>query len=92
MNTRKPDSEDVLRRINDYSAEAEHTEEESRDALQAAGVDPDAFVSAVRSRMPQGAPSSSRVEGSRADRRAAGDRGQRRLLRRVISLQLPGRH
>ena len=53
MSTRKPDGEDVLRRINDLSAEADHTEQEARDALESAGVDPDAFTRAVRGKLPR---------------------------------------
>jgi hypothetical protein len=54
MNTPKresPDSEDVLRLIHELSAEAEHTDAQSREALEAAGIDPDRFVRAVRSQV-----------------------------------------
>jgi hypothetical protein len=53
MSTGKPDGEDVLRRINDLSAEANHTEQEAREALESAGIEPEAFTRAVRGRLPQ---------------------------------------
>lgn len=52
MSIRKPDSEAVLRRMNDLGAQAEHTDQEARDALDTAGVDPDAFVRAIRNGLP----------------------------------------
>src|SRR6185436_9396788 len=54
-------------RINDLSAEAEHTEEESRETLQAAGVDPDAFVSAIRSGLPEARQAQAAPGASRGD-------------------------
>ncbi len=53
MSTGKPDGEDVLRRINDLSAEANPTEQEAREALESAGIEPEAFTRAVRGRLPQ---------------------------------------
>jgi hypothetical protein len=48
MKNNESDSEKTLRLINDLSAEAEHTNGESRAALEEAGIDPGEFVSAVR--------------------------------------------
>jgi hypothetical protein len=62
MSIRKPDGKDVLRRINDLSAEADHTEQEAREVLESAGVDPDAFARAVRGRLPHADSRPSRFE------------------------------
>lgn len=54
MNTPKresPDSEDVLRLIHELAAETEHTDDQSREALEDAGINPDEFVRAVRSQV-----------------------------------------
>lgn len=48
MTTNKRDSQDVLRVIDELGAEAEHTDDEARDALERAGINPDAFARAVR--------------------------------------------
>jgi hypothetical protein len=48
MKTRQPDSEDLLRLIDDLGADAEHSDEEARDALRDAGIDAVSFVSTVR--------------------------------------------
>jgi hypothetical protein len=48
MKNNEPDSEKTLRLINELSAEAEYTNGESRAALEECGIDPDAFVEAVR--------------------------------------------
>jgi hypothetical protein len=63
MSSRRPDGEDVLRRINDLSAEADHTEQEAREALESAGIEPDAFTRAVRNRLPRADARTSRFEG-----------------------------
>ncbi len=44
----RPNNEDVLRLIDELAAEAEHTDEQSREALEDAGIDPEQFVLAVR--------------------------------------------
>lgn len=62
MSSRKPDGEDVLRRINDLSAEGDHTEQEAREALEAAGIEPDAFTRAVQNRLPRADVRTSRFE------------------------------
>jgi hypothetical protein len=49
--TEERDRQDVLRSIDDLGAEAGHTEEEAREALREAGIDPDRFVQAVRSQV-----------------------------------------
>jgi hypothetical protein len=51
MTTRKPDSETVLRVINDTGAEAGHSTDEARDALVAAGVDPEQLAGGVLDRL-----------------------------------------
>ena len=53
METRR-DSEDILRVINELGAEAEYTDEESREALRDAAVDPDRLVRIVRNRVNTG--------------------------------------
>ena len=47
MNTHS-DSHDILRRIDSLAAEADHTDDESRAALEDAGVEPAAFARSVR--------------------------------------------
>ena len=44
----RPNNEDVLRLIDELAAEAEHTDEQSREALEDAGIDPEQFALAVR--------------------------------------------
>lgn len=52
MKITRPDSdEDVLRLINELSADAEHTDDQSREALEEAGVDPERLVRLVRDHM-----------------------------------------
>jgi 5-carboxymethyl-2-hydroxymuconate isomerase len=51
MTTNKRDSQVVLRVIDQLGAEAEHTDDEARDALEQAGIDPDAFARAVHSQV-----------------------------------------
>jgi hypothetical protein len=48
MKNNQSDSEKTLRVINELSAEAEHTDAESRAGLVESGIDPDEFVNAVR--------------------------------------------
>jgi hypothetical protein len=47
MTQQRPDSEDVLRHIDDLGAEAEHTDEDARMVLTEAGIDPDRLVRGV---------------------------------------------
>lgn len=59
-----PDSQQLLRLIDDLSAEAGYTDDESRQALEDAGIDPDVFVRAVRGGLrPHVARRSSNFEG-----------------------------
>jgi hypothetical protein len=51
MKTKKSDSEDILRLIDQLSSEAEHSDDESRAALAEAGIDADTFVATVRNRI-----------------------------------------
>jgi hypothetical protein len=53
---KKTTPEDMLRLMNDLGAEAEHSDDESREALADAGVDPDAFVRTVRARVQAAVP------------------------------------
>ena len=46
--TEQPQRQDVWRSIDDLGAEVAHTEEEAREALREAGIDPDRFVDQVR--------------------------------------------
>src|SRR5690242_6772473 len=48
MKTQKSNADEILRLINELSADAEHTDEESRAALRDAGIDPENLVLAVR--------------------------------------------
>jgi hypothetical protein len=57
MKNNKPDSEEILRLINELSAEAEHTNAESHAALTASGIDPGEFVKAVRDNIRTAIPS-----------------------------------
>ena len=51
MTTNKRDSQDVLRVIDELGVEAEYTDDEARDALEEAGLDPNVFARAVRSQV-----------------------------------------
>jgi hypothetical protein len=51
MKKTTPDTEQLLRLINDLGADAEYSDEEARAALEDAGVDPDALVRGVRRRV-----------------------------------------
>src|SRR5262245_40227673 len=48
MKTKRPDSEDILRLIDELSSESAYTDEESRAALEEAGIDPQRFTRVVR--------------------------------------------
>jgi hypothetical protein len=51
MKNNESDSEKTLRLINELSAEAAHSDAESRSALQEAGIDPDQFIHNIRGRI-----------------------------------------
>jgi hypothetical protein len=48
METKRPDSKDILRLIDELSLESPYSDEESRAALEEAGVDPERLSKAVR--------------------------------------------
>ena len=66
MTSNQPDSERTLRTIDDLGAEAEHSQEEARAALEQAQINPAAFVRSVRDRIEPVLPPS-RVRRDRAD-------------------------
>jgi len=48
MNTKRPDSKQILRLIDELSLDSRYSDEECRAALEEAGVDPESFSQAVR--------------------------------------------
>jgi hypothetical protein len=64
MKKNPPDTENLLRLINDLGAEAAHSDDESRAALEEAGVDANALVGAVRKRVQTAIPPARRTRVS----------------------------